>query len=43
MIKVAGRRTSLAALNLLLADVPGLGDAVFFQPTDAGPAARPGR
>ena len=40
MIKVAGRRTSLAALNLLLADVPGLGDAVFFQPTDAGPAAR---
>lgn len=40
MIKVAGRRTSLSALNLLLAEMPGLGDAVFFQPTDAGPAAR---
>ncbi len=40
MIKVAGRRTSLAALNLLVASIPELGDAVLFQPTGAGPAAR---
>lgn len=40
MIKVAGRRASLAALNLLVASIPELGDAVLFQPADGGPTAR---
>ena len=33
LIKIAGRRTSLAGLNLLLNDLPGLTDGVFYQPT----------
>jgi acyl-coenzyme A synthetase/AMP-(fatty) acid ligase len=32
MIKVAGRRASLAGLNLLLQDLPGLDDGVFYLP-----------
>jgi acyl-coenzyme A synthetase/AMP-(fatty) acid ligase len=32
LIKIAGRRASLAGLNLLLQDVPGLSDAVFYLP-----------
>ena len=32
MIKIAGRRASLAGLNLLLQDLPGLGDGVFYLP-----------
>src|SRR5690606_35066943 len=40
MVKIAGRRASLAALNLLVAGIPELGDAVLFQPAAAGPTAR---
>jgi len=32
MIKIGGRRASLAGLNLLLADLPGLEDGVFYLP-----------
>jgi len=32
MIKIAGRRASLAGLNLLLNDLPGLIDGVFYLP-----------
>lgn len=32
LIKVAGRRASLAGLNLLLNDLPGLTDGVFYLP-----------
>ncbi len=40
MIKIAGRRASLAGLNLLLYDLPGLTDGVFYLPTTGRPAAR---
>ena len=33
MIKIGGRRASLAGLNLLLSDLPGLADGVFYLPT----------
>jgi acyl-coenzyme A synthetase/AMP-(fatty) acid ligase len=33
MIKIGGRRASLAGLNLLLSDFPGLADGVFYLPT----------
>ena len=39
LIKIAGRRASLAGLNLLLQDLPGLEDGVFYLPADR--AARP--
>lgn len=32
MIKIGGRRASLAGLNLLLAELPGLEDGVFYLP-----------
>ena len=32
MIKIGGRRASLAGLNLLLAEMPGLDDGVFYLP-----------
>ncbi len=32
LIKIAGRRASLAGLNLLLNDLPGLNDGVFYLP-----------
>lgn len=32
LIKIAGRRASLAGLNLLLQDLPGLVDGVFYMP-----------
>ena len=32
LIKIAGRRASLANLNLLLQDLPGLADGVFYLP-----------
>lgn len=32
LIKIAGRRASLAGLNLLLQDLPGLEDGVFYLP-----------
>ena len=34
LIKIAGRRASLAGLNLLLQDLPGLEDGVFYLPAD---------
>jgi acyl-coenzyme A synthetase/AMP-(fatty) acid ligase len=33
MIKIGGRRASLAGLNLLLSNFPGLLDGVFYMPT----------
>ena len=37
LVKVGGRRASLAGLNLLLQDLPGLQDGAFYQPAgDAG-------
>jgi acyl-coenzyme A synthetase/AMP-(fatty) acid ligase len=32
LIKIAGRRASLGALNLMLQDLPGLADGVFYLP-----------
>jgi acyl-coenzyme A synthetase/AMP-(fatty) acid ligase len=40
LIKVAGRRASLAGLNQLLADLPGLTDGVFYLPAGDAPAER---
>lgn len=40
MIKIAGRRASLAGLNLLLSGLPGLEDGVFYLPAQAGSAGR---
>ena len=40
MIKIAGRRASLAGLNSLLYDLPGLTDGVFYLPATGGPAER---
>lgn len=33
LIKIAGRRASLASLNLLLQDLPGLDEGVFYLPS----------
>jgi len=40
MIKIAGRRASLAGLNQLLQDLPGLADGVFYQPSTGTPTKR---
>jgi acyl-coenzyme A synthetase/AMP-(fatty) acid ligase len=40
MVKIAGRRASLAGLNLLLREVPGLADAVFYMPATGLPTER---
>jgi acyl-coenzyme A synthetase/AMP-(fatty) acid ligase len=40
MIKIGGRRASLAGLNLLLSGLPGLEDGVFYLPAEAGAAGR---
>jgi acyl-coenzyme A synthetase/AMP-(fatty) acid ligase len=40
MIKIGGRRASLAGLNLLLQDLPGLEDGVFYLPTTMNPTER---
>ncbi|HEY6087941.1 MAG TPA: AMP-binding protein [Burkholderiaceae bacterium] len=40
MIKIGGRRASLAGLNLLLEDLPGLEDGVFYLPGTANPTER---
>lgn len=40
LIKIAGRRASLAGLNLLLADLPGLIDGVFYLPATGAPTER---
>lgn len=40
MIKIGGRRASLAGLNLLLQDLPGLEDGVLYQPATLNPTER---
>lgn len=40
LIKIAGRRASLAGLNLLLQDLPGLDDGVFYMPASGSPTER---
>lgn len=40
MLKIGGRRASLAGLNLLLQDLPGLRDGVFYLPATQAPAER---
>lgn len=40
MIKIGGRRASLAGLNLLLADLPGLEDGVLYLPETTNPTER---
>jgi acyl-coenzyme A synthetase/AMP-(fatty) acid ligase len=39
MVEVAGKRASLADLTRRLLSIPGVSDAVVFQPDEAGPAA----
>lgn len=40
MVKIGGRRASLAGLNLLLQDLPGLQDGVFYLPPTDSPTER---
>ena len=40
LIKIAGRRASLAGLNLLLAELPGLIDGVFYLPATGAAVER---
>lgn len=40
LIKIAGRRASLSGLNLLLQDLPGLDDGVFYLPASGNPTER---
>ncbi len=40
LIKIAGRRASLARLNLLLQELPGLEDGVFYLPAGGNPTER---
>jgi hypothetical protein len=40
LIKIAGRRASLAGLNLLLHDMPGFEDGVFYLPATGSPTER---
>ena len=40
LIKIAGRRASLAGLNLLLQELPGLEDGVFYLPATGSPTER---
>ncbi len=40
MVKIGGRRASLAGLNLLLQDLPGLVDGVFYLPRSDAAADR---
>jgi acyl-CoA synthetase (AMP-forming)/AMP-acid ligase II len=40
LVKIAGRRASLAGLNLLLQDMPGLDDGVFYLPPTGSPTER---
>lgn len=40
LVKIAGRRASLAGLNLLLQDLPGLDDGVFYLPATGAPTER---
>jgi acyl-coenzyme A synthetase/AMP-(fatty) acid ligase len=40
MVKIGGRRASLAGLNLLLEGLPGLGDGVLYLPNSTNPTER---
>ncbi len=40
LVKIAGRRASLSGLNLLLQELPGLDDGVFYLPASDGPTER---
>jgi len=40
LIKIAGRRASLAGLNALLQEMPGLTDGVFYLPASGSPTER---
>ncbi len=40
LIKIGGRRASLAGLNLLLQELPGLEDGVFYMPATGSPTER---
>ena len=40
MLKIGGRRASLSGLNLLLQDLPGLQDGVFYLPATNAPTER---
>jgi acyl-CoA synthetase (AMP-forming)/AMP-acid ligase II/3-hydroxymyristoyl/3-hydroxydecanoyl-(acyl carrier protein) dehydratase len=40
MVKIGGRRASLSGLNLLLQDLPGLEDGVFYLPAEDAPTER---
>lgn len=40
LIKIAGRRASLAGLNLLLQDLPGMDDGVLYLPRTDSPTQR---
>jgi len=40
LVKIAGRRASLAGLNLLLQELPGLEDGVFYLPPTGNPTER---
>jgi len=40
LVKIAGRRASLAGLNLLLQELPGLEDGVFYLPATGNPTER---
>lgn len=40
LIKIGGRRASLAGLNLLLQDLPGLADGVLYLPASGAPTER---
>ncbi|HEV7913049.1 MAG TPA: AMP-binding protein [Albitalea sp.] len=40
LIKIAGRRASLAGLNALLQEMPGLADGVFYLPASGSPTER---
>lgn len=40
LIKIAGRRASLAGLNQILQELPGLTDAVFYLPAGDAPVER---
>jgi acyl-coenzyme A synthetase/AMP-(fatty) acid ligase len=40
LVKIAGRRASLAGLNLLLQELPGLEDGVFYLPATGNPSER---
>ncbi len=39
MLKIAGKRASLSALNRWISEIPGIEDAVYFVPDVAGDAA----